>query len=299
MRSKIPALKLLKAFESAARLGSFKQAAEELHVTPTAISHQMRGLEEFLGTKLFERKTRALALTQEGEMLAEVTHKVFDDLSYTINKISNKKNVITISTTSSLAAMWLIPRLESFYKSNPEINVSIVTNENVDDIDRDRRIDLAIRYGEFDQISDQSLKLVTESIGMYATPAYLSKIDNFNEAVLLETEWMNKSLPPITWETLANKNECDEGLIQPEKVRLFSQEHHMIQAALANQGIALVSSLLIDNSLKQGWLIPYENQHINHRCSGLTYYLVSPVNREKNTLVKVFTEWLVDEINQN
>lgn len=296
MRSDIPALKLLKTFEAAARLGSFKHAAEELHVTPTAVSHQMRGLEEFLETKLFERKTRALSLTEEGEILAEATCKVFDGLSHTINKISNNKNVITISTTSSFAAMWLIPRLESFYEANPRINISIVTNENLDDINRDRRIDLAIRYGRFDH-GNNSIELITESIGMYASPLYLSKLKDFSDATLLETEWVNKSLQPITWEAVVKSHKHNVDAATPTKTRKFSQEHHMIQAALASQGVALVSSLLIENSLNQGWLTPYDDGSISYDKEGLTYYIVSPENGRNSLSSNAFIKWIVNEIN--
>ncbi len=92
-----------------ARLGSFKKAAEELHVTPTAVSHQIKALEASLGILLFLRKTRAIQLTQDGKVLAETVYSVLQQLTNTISEISNTKNIITVSTTSSFAAMWLVP----------------------------------------------------------------------------------------------------------------------------------------------------------------------------------------------
>ncbi|NQZ52352.1 MAG: LysR family transcriptional regulator, partial [Moritella sp.] len=101
-------------------------------------------------TLLFERKTRAVQLTQDGELLAETTHNIFQLLANVVNEISSTKNIITVSTTSSFAAMWLVPNLDKFYKSHPEIEVAIKTNKQVDDIENERRIDLVIRYGIYD-----------------------------------------------------------------------------------------------------------------------------------------------------
>ncbi|WP_444890463.1 LysR family transcriptional regulator [Microbulbifer sp. DLAB2-AA] len=290
MYPSLPSLNSLKVFDAAARLGSFKKAAEELFITPTAVSHQIKSLEETLDSQLFERKTRAIQLTEEGRLLAETTSRVFQQLAAAIGEIANSNRVISVSTTSSFAALWLVPHLERFYQKHPGIEISISTGEQIDDIERDRHIDIAIRYGEFDPKAKNTTKLITESVGMYATRNYLSNITDLEQAQLLETKWINQSLTPFSWKSLLgnfNKNLT---------IRQYDQEHHVIQAALASQGIALVSSLLIQNALQNEWLVPYKSAAIKQKAEGLSYYAVIPGRNINNKQVSVFLDWLLEEI---
>ncbi len=298
MYAKLPSLNVLRTFEAAARLKSFKKAADELHVTPTAVSHQIKSLEEGLGTRLFERQTRAVQLTRDGELLSDTTFNVFRQLNDTVNDIVGSKEMLTISTTSSFAAMWLVPNLEKFYKENPNIDVSIQTGERKVDVMRDHRVDLAISYGQYDPAQPHASKLVTEKFGMYATPSYLDKLTNLNEAQLLETEWVNKSLPSIDWEGLISQQGLEESQLD-YTVRRFNQEHHVIQAALAGQGIALVSSILVGNAVKEKWLVPFSDNTLQGEIVGLTYYLVVPPRNQRNKSVVAFTNWLSSEIQKS
>jgi len=295
MYTNLPSLNVLKTFDAAARLKSFKKAAEELHVTPTAVSHQIKSLEEGLGTLLFERKTRAVALTREGELLFATSFKIFQQLAYTVNEISDSKELLTISATSSFASMWLVPNLGKFYSTHPDIEISIKAGEQQVNIERDRRIDLAIRYGRHDPMQPNASKLVTETIGMYATPSYLNKISGIDDAQFLETKWVNTSLPAVTWEGLLSRY---KGIKSRPKysVRQYDQEQYVIQAALAGQGIALVSSLLVRNILKQGWLVPYSDDVVHSNIEGLTYYLIVPPHNQSNKSVAMFIKWLSTEI---
>ena len=293
MHTQLPHLNSLKVFDSAARLRSFKKAAKELNVTPTAVSHQIKALEEALGTLLFERKTRAVQLTQDGELLAETTHNVFQLLANVVNEISSTKNIITVSTTSSFAAMWLVPNLDKFYKSHPEIEVAIKTNEQVDDIEKDRRIDLVIRYGIYDDSIKNSIKLITESVGMYSTPSYVLNRDASTDINLLETKWKNENLPEISWHLLLGNKVHKNKIFN---IRQFDQEHHVIQAALAGQGIALISSLLVKNALNQGWLQDYKIAEIDQEIKGFSYYLLVPEHNIRNKSILKFKDWITNEI---
>ena len=293
MHTQLPPLNSLKVFDSAARLRSFKKAAKELNVTPTAVSHQIKGLEEALGTLLFERKTRAVQLTQDGELLAETTHIVFQRLANVVNEISSTKNIITVSTTSSFAAMWLVPNLDKFYKSHPEIEVAIKTNEQIDDIEKDRRIDLVIRYGIYDDSIKNSIKLITESVGMYSTPSYVLNRDASTDINLLETKWKNENLPEISWHLLLGNKVHKNKIFN---IRIFDQEHHVIQAALAGQGIALISSLLVKNALNQGWLQDYKIAEIDQEIKGFSYYLLVPEHNIRNKSILKFKDWITNEI---
>ncbi|NQZ90811.1 MAG: LysR family transcriptional regulator [Moritella sp.] len=293
MHTQLPHLNSLKVFDSAARLRSFKKAAKELNVTPTAVSHQIKALEEALGTLLFERKTRAVQLTQDGELLAETTHNVFQLLANVVNEISSTKNIITVSTTSSFAAMWLVPNLDKFYKSHPEIEVAIKTNEQVDDIEKDRRIDLVIRYGIYDDSIKNSIKLITESVGMYSTPSYVLNRDASTDINLLETKWKNENLPEISWNLLLSNKVHKNKIFN---IRQFDQEHHVIQAALAGQGVALISSLLVKNALNQGWLQDYKIAEIDQEIKGFSYYLLVPERNIRNKSILEFKDWITNEI---
>jgi len=295
MNTRLPSLNILRTFDAAARLQSFKRAADELHVTPTAVSHQIKTLEEGLGVRLFVRQTRAVKLTRNGELLLETTSNVFRQLNDTVNDIVGSKEMLTISTTSSFASMWLVPNLDKFYEKNPDIDVSIQTGEQKIDLMRDRRIDLAISYGQFDAAQPYASKLITEKFGMYASPIYLDELTDINDAQLLETEWVNKSLPSITWEGVLNQQGRKDSKSN-YTVRRFDQEHHVIQAALAGQGIALVSSILVRNAEKEGWLVPFSNNSLPDQVEGLTYYLVVPPHSQSNKKVVTFAEWLSSEI---
>ena len=276
MYSDLPPMNSIKVFDAAARLGSFKKASEELHVTPTAVSHQIKLLEETLGTLLFKRKTRAVELTQNGKLLANTTYNVLQQLTNTISEISSSKKSITISTTSSFAAMWLLPNLNKFNKLYPDIEVVVKTGEQLDDLNRDWSIDLAIRYGIFEDSIENSELLMTEEIGMYATPNFIESITKMDEVNLLETKWQNKNFSEVSWSTLLKDiNNSDVNYV----MRLFDQEHYIIQAALAEQGIALVSSLLAHNAIKQGWLIKYDFIKTIKEIKGFSYYLVTPVEK--------------------
>ncbi|WKD49135.1 LysR substrate-binding domain-containing protein [Microbulbifer spongiae] len=292
MYPKLPSLNSLKVFDAAAKLGSFKRAAEELFITPTAVSHQIKVLEEALNTQLFERKTRAVLLTADGSLLAATTSRIFEQLVATVNEISGSKSTLTVSTTTSFAATWLVPNLEHFYQKNPGIDISIITGEQVVDIERDRRIDIAIRYGKYEPTTKNSTKLTTESVGMYVAPNYLSKIAGINEAQLLEVKWINRSLSSFSWKCLLGD------ISRKNIIRQFDQEHHVIQAALAGQGIALVSSLLVQNALQNDWLVSYKNSAVKCHFDGFTYYAVIPDRNRNNKNVRIFLDWLIGELSR-
>ena len=293
MYAHLPSLNSIKVFDVAARLGSFKKAAEELHVTPTAVSHQIKSLEETLGTLLFVRKTRAIELTQDGKLLAETTYDILQQLANTISEISSAKNSITVSTTSSFAAMWLVPNLNKFNQLYPDIEVAVVTGEQIDDMEKNRKIDLAIRYGTYNASLKNSVLLTTEKIGMYATARYIENINSKAEVNLLETKWQNKYLADISWHTLL-KDINNHHLTY--KIRQFDQEHHIIQAALAGQGIALVSALLVQNAIEQGWLVNYNFTENNKQIYGFSYSLVIPEHNLRSKSIMAFKSWMVGEL---
>jgi LysR family glycine cleavage system transcriptional activator len=290
MFSHLPQLNSIKVFDAAARLKSFKEAALELNVTPTAVSHQIRALEKKLGTLLFERKTRLITLTVEGDKLARVAHDSLLKISTVLEEISENQTVLTVNTTTAFAAQWLVPKLESFSRHHSDIRVVIKTGENLENLQKDRRVDLAIRYGNFDTQIENATKLVTERFGMYATRQYLQNFPNIEDATLIETTWKNPKLQPITWEQYFHHKGVSK---KKSEIRSYDQEHHVIQAALAGQGVALVSSLLVQTALNQEWLKKHPN---GESLEGLTYYMLVTESRENSRKVALFREWLLNEL---
>lgn len=293
MFTHLPPLNQLRGFEAAARLGSFKAAGEELNLSPTAISHQISSLEDKLGVLLFERKTRAVVLTPEGAQLAEAAYQALQRLSAVVEEITNAKSVLRVSTTTSFASMWLVPNLADFQKQYPEIQIEINTTEELIDLNRDRSVDLVIRYGNNKEKNEGATKLLTEDIGAYATEAYLARHQKLEEATFIETQWKNKSLPQVSWSMWLEAFRPD---ISASNIIRFDQENHAIQAALAGQGLVLTSSLLANMAIQQGWLKPVGND-----CSipGLTYsLLVSPHSEHLHKSV-AFKSWLVETLRAN
>ncbi|WP_197062183.1 MULTISPECIES: LysR family transcriptional regulator [unclassified Serratia (in: enterobacteria)] len=148
MAIKLPSLTSLRAFEAAARLGSFKKAAEELAVTATAISHRIRVLEEYLEHPLFLRKVRAVELTANGVALFTAVHSSFETIGLAIEHIRKpRRSSVTLSTTPAFATKWLVPRLASFQEAYPDIDLHIHASNTPVDLNAGTA-DLAIRYGQ-------------------------------------------------------------------------------------------------------------------------------------------------------
>lgn len=293
MFTHLPKLNQVRGFEAAARLGSFKAAGEELNLSPTAISHQITNLEDKLGVLLFERKTRAVILTPEGTQLAEAAYQALQRLSATIEEISNAKSVLRVSTTTSFASMWLVPNLADFQKQYPEIQIEIKATEELIDINRDRSVDLVIRYGCNKEKKEGATKLLTEDFRAYATETYLASHQKLKEATFIETRWKNRSLPLVTWSMWLEAFRPDTSV---SNIISFDQEHHAIQAALASQGLVLASSVLAKMAIQQGWLKP-----LGSSCSipGLTYYLLVSPHSENLYKSVVFKKWLVETLGAN
>ncbi len=165
-------LTALRAFESASRLLSFKAAAEELSVTPTAISHQIRTLEDWLGVALFERLPRQVRLTEGGERLFRSLHGALLEVAQSVDTLRPQRSgsSLTLSTTAAFAALWLVPRLGRFYAQHPNINVRLDTHCEVIDLHQDASVDLVLRYSLDDYPNLYGLCLFDESFGVYGSP---------------------------------------------------------------------------------------------------------------------------------
>ncbi|MCV2403606.1 LysR family transcriptional regulator [Marinomonas sp. C2222] len=293
MFQNLPNLNAIRVFEAAARLNSFKDAADELNVTPTAISHQIRSLEDKLQTRLFERKTRSVSLTNEGKLLASSANESLRSLLSTINQLTVTPNTLTISTTNSFAAMWLVPNLEGFQQQHPNIKILIRAEESLIDIEHDSRVDMVIRYGKPPTGNLGVIPLIEDKIGFFATPEYWKKHTKTpSGSVFFSTKWKNTNLPNLGIEGhLKNTINTQE---LPE-LRYFDDENQTVQATLSGQGIGILSKLSVGMPLDNAWLTQGSNE-MSKVFSGLYYYLVIPTRQQANSTALLFKAWLCNTL---
>ncbi|MFG8648195.1 LysR family transcriptional regulator, partial [Pseudomonas aeruginosa] len=226
-------LTALRTFESAARQSSFKAAAEELAVTPTAVSHQIRSLEAWLGVPLFQRLPRQVRLTDCGERLFRSLHGALLEISQSVDTLRPQRSGgnLTVSTTPAFAALWLVPRLGRFYAAHPQINLRLDTNCEVLDLHQDASIDLVIRYSLDDYPNFYGLCLFDECFAVYGSPAQVA-LAGERQPTLISVRWHNSRLYAHGWEAWCAQAGEDWMEGQPV-IRQYDEEHYALQAAIA------------------------------------------------------------------
>lgn len=281
-------LTALRTFESAARLGSFKAAAEELAVTPTAVSHQIKLLESWLGVPLFLRVARGVRLTDCGERLFRSLHGALLEIVQTVDHLRPRPSAgnLTLSTTPAFAALWLIPRLGRFYQEHPGIKIRVETSTELLDLHQDASIDLVIRYGYGQHPTLHSQCLLDECFGVYGSPGLLASLDT-TRLTLITVRWRNSQLYDRSW-----KAWCEAAgvpWLEGTEQREYDDEHHALQAAIAGQGLVLASNVLVSQSLAIGLLQPYR---ADVTVPGASYTALCVPGRERHRPVKAFFDWL-------
>ncbi|MDF1845883.1 MAG: LysR substrate-binding domain-containing protein [Parvibaculaceae bacterium] len=286
----LPSLAALRAFDAAARLGSFKQAADSLNVSATAISHHIRGLEAQIGVPLFLRGTRQVSLTDEGRQLSEATAVAFARIETTLNALSIAENTLTISTTPAFASLWLAPRIQSFEEQHPELRVRTVSSTGIVDLQRDRTIDVAIRYGE-DECSQYESLTLRECFGAFGAPDYIKRLEHQSHAEFISTAWASEELKRTSWTDWFIAADCQP--TKDAKFREFLQEHEVLQAGLAGQGLILLSDVLAADMVARGWLEPYRP---DIRLEGLVYRVICGPQKSDSKKLKALVAWLTKEM---
>ncbi|HWL68836.1 MAG TPA: LysR substrate-binding domain-containing protein [Geminicoccus sp.] len=251
----LPPLSALRAFEAAARHGSFKRAASELAVTPAAVSHQIRALEEHAGIVLFERRTRQVVLTDAGAQLYPVLRDGFDAFAEVIERLMRRRSraQVTISATIAFTAHWLIPRLTAFRTLHPDIDLQLQASDDVVNLDS-AGVDIAIRYGAGPYPSFSVTPLFADRFAPVFNPMLkVASVADFAQWPRIDFQWRRRHSDNPTW----TRWFAEAGLTEPmEPVQLrFSDESHAIQAAVAGQGIALASLALVKDELAAGQLV--------------------------------------------
>ncbi|MGG7565815.1 LysR substrate-binding domain-containing protein [Rhodovulum sp. DZ06] len=281
----MPSLPALRAFEAAARLGSFKEAAERLSVTPTAVSHHVRGLEQALGVPLFTRDVRAVRLTEAGRRLALRLTAAFGEIEAALEEVETEAHALRIATTPAFAALWLAPRLQGFQDAHPEIRIQVDAGVEPVDLHRDRRIDLAIRYGAEEGAGLHAAPLRREGFGLYGAPELVARTGDLGAATVLATAWRRTGRAPVAPEDWL---EAFAPGAAPQ-IRWFDQEHHAVHCAIAGQGLAFLSDVLASDLAGRGLLAPWRE---GAAVPGLRYTLLTLPERRRSRAIALFTRWI-------
>jgi len=296
MMRDIPPVNAIRAFETACRHMQFQLAAEELGITPSALSYQIRQLEEFLGVKLFKRLNRAVELTREGQLISAGTVEAFQKLEDTFALLASDEdnNTLVISTGPAFSAKWLAPRLYSFLEENLEIDFRLSANMKLTDFERDG-VDAVIRYGGGDYQGLFVEALFQEITTPLISPALFEKTGGkadeslFEQAPLIhdESQKFIGSSPWANWLTAMAYNTID-----PDRGVHFDHADQCIEAAVDGGGVVMARLGFAFREIRAGRLIAPFKETIS--AKGGFYFCCPPENLENDKVLN-FLAWLRDE----
>lgn len=291
MRRRLPPLSSLRAFEAAAHYLSFKKAGEDLGVTPTAISHQVRLLEEFLGVKLFERRVRQVMLTTAGQILFPALNEGLDRFEEAVGRVAAHREtpIVVLTTTTAFAAHWLMPRLSKLRAAHPELTLSLLASEELVDLAAGQA-DIAIRLGDGMAEGHDVVPFIRDRFTPVASPALqISDEEAFERLPLIEFDWSRPMAGKPDWPSWFEAAGLTSLTVAPSLH--FNQESHALQAAIAGQGIALFSLTLAAEPLVQGHL----HQPFETTINGGTYRLLRARRTQYSPHSQSVWDWLLKE----
>jgi LysR family glycine cleavage system transcriptional activator len=290
----LPSLNGLRAFEAAARHLSFTRAAAELNVTQTAISHQIRRLEEQLGIRLFVRRNRTLLLTAEAKGYLPAVRTAFDDLRRATERLRrpDRDGLLTVSTTASLAAKWLVTRVAAFQDAHPSIEVRITTSTHLVDFRREE-VDVAVRYGRGTWPGLRASWLMAEDIFPVCSPALLSAARPLRRPEdLAYHTLLHASVSREDWQLWLTAAGLPVALAQRRGLS-FDQSFMALQAAMDGLGVALGRTRLVEADIASGRLVvPFELV----LPSDAGFYVVAPEETADAPTIALFRDWLIASV---
>lgn len=288
---RLPQTTALRSFEVAARCLSFTQAARELNVTQGAVSHQVKGLEELLGVKLFHREHQSLRLTDSGRGYLPFVREAIDRLKAGMDYLAARENsgVLTVSVSPNFASKWLVNRMGAFNRTHPDIDLRITASMQHVDFDSND-VEMAVRHGTGDWPSLHVTKLTREDIFPVCSPEFLRatpelrKPDDLSRQILLDDASRNDW--PL-WFAAAGLD-TEDITIGPS----FDQTNNVIDAAIAGQGVALARSALAAHDIRTGKLVRLFDVSLP---APYGYFVVSPKSSAAQDKIVRFRDWLVRE----
>jgi len=293
--TRLPSLNALRVFAVAARHLNLAAAASELFVTPSALSHQIRNLEQQLGVTLFHRTRQGLRLTQEGEVILPGIREAFDLIGSTLSMLHVPKadNILHVSMLSTFAMRWFIPRLFRFQQRHPDIEVRISTSIELADLERGD-IDCAIRSGRGNWTGTEADRLFAEHFTPVCSPSLLDgEIPLNNPADLEDHTLLHAKLRPDDWRIWL----IAAGLpnLESRQIQMFETRNFAIAAAIRGLGVAIIDPALITEELKDGRLVQPFPQTLPTESA---YYFACPDREDDKPALALFRQWLIDEAGQ-
>lgn len=292
----MPSLRAIQIFEAAARLNSFLRAADELRVTPSAISHQIRALERELGILLFHRVNRSIMLTDIGRRYSEEIAEALGQIEAATRNLSRhgKSDILTVHAVPSLATQWLMPRLSRFGTLNPEIDVRLNASGEPADL-RDGTIDFSICYGSILPSAGVQIEPFPEETivalcapSLMQGPLALKTPDDLRHHVLIHSE-----VNLYRWQDWAR----DHGItLDLKRGPRFDRSFMAISTAVDGLGVCLESRLLVERELANGHLVmPFGAEGRKVQCHSLTYLR----SRARIPKLAVFRQWLHEALHES
>lgn len=288
---RIPNFALLKTFESAARLESFTLAALELHVTQSAVSHQVRKLEEYFGRALFIRQNRRVQLTAEGSRLLESLSRVFDVIETACAEVALAPHaqVLALHCSPSLASKWLSPRLPEFMQAHPDIIIRLTSGAEPIDLTRTRELDLVISYGAVrERTGIVSIPLGIERIAPMCSPTLLNPALP-TQYLLSRLTLIDSQLSPVTWADWFSSNALElPGSPRPS----YDRASLAISAAVDGLGVILESTRLARRELENGELVELGREEFLP-CSREIHFVSYRASEGQVQKIEKFRNWLM------
>jgi LysR family transcriptional regulator, glycine cleavage system transcriptional activator len=295
---KLPPLRALHAFEAAARHLSFAAAAQELAVTPTAISHQIRQLEEACGAKLFQRRPRPLLLTSNGARLYPALRDGFDALAAAVALLAEEEvqAPLRVTSPSAFASKWLIPQLPKWREENPTVPLEIIGTDAVLDL-RAGAADVAIRYSRRPPLDVVAHAVFRDVYVPVCSPRLLERHGPIERAAdllrlpLIHYDWINRDPDAPTWARwveVARSIDPDFSARERASDLSFREELHAIDAVVGGQGVAICSDVVLSNELRSGLLVKAHPLSL----PGYGFYLVSMARSPRTPVIEAFSRWL-------
>ena len=299
MAERLPPLTALRAFEAASRLMSFQSAAEELSVTPAALSYQIRQLEDHLGLKLFNRLNRAVELTENGRLIQPGIHEAFEHLHRTMRQLRRRQqtNVLTIAAGPAFTAKWLSPRLYRFIARHPNIDARISASVTKSDLEMDD-IDIAIRFGPGEYPGHYSVKLTDEFLTPLCAPSMLEgpnairSPEDLQHHTLIHDDTHQGFFVLQTWADWLKAAGVTS--VDPGRSGLhFNVADHAIDAAVSGGGVVLGRTSLAEPNIRAGRLVaPFELR----LKTNYSFFIVCLDARRNEPAIDAFRTWVLDEM---
>ena len=297
-RRRLPPLNALRAFEAAARHMNFSRAAEELSVTPGAVSQQIQNLEDFIGAPLFKRTPKGLLLTDGAQTALPSLREAFDRLAEAASQLTAAADGrrVTVSAAPSFAAKWLVPRLGRFEAAHPEVDVWLSAGMELVDF-ADGEVDVAIRYGSGRYPGLEVARLMGETVMPVAAPSLLAEKPLHEPQDLIHHTLLHDGSPDADescpdwamWLTARGLKSVDGG-----RGPRFNQSSLVIEAAVGGRGVALAKGTLAQADLDAGRLVaPLSSS--SSTTLDLAYHLVHPKAKGRLKQVRAFTAWVKAE----